>query len=582
MIKGAEIIYKKLVKNKVKDVWMYSGGAIMPLIDCFNNQNKINYYINTNEQNLGHSATGYARSLNKPGICIVTSGPGLTNLITPMLDAQNDHTPLIVFSGQVPLNVMGTQSFQEAPSTQITSAFTKWSYCVQNTNEINDVLDEAFKISMKGKKGVVHIDLPKCVLSNKIENIEINETIYDKEIFELLDTKKFNKIINIINNSERPLLCVGKGCNDGYLELKELIEKGNIPITTTLHGVGCYDENKDLSLKFMGMHGSYSANHAIQNADCIIALGTRFDDRIIGDKNNYAPKTKKAYKEKKGGIIHCNIDNNTFNSMIKTDYNINLDCKSFIEKLLPFIKYKNRDKWLNEINIWKNESGFIYEPVDYKIYSQDVLIELNKLIINMKKEKNKDYMFTTGVGNHQMFTAQFINFDKPNTLITSGSMGVMGFGLPAAIGVAIGNPNKDIINIDGDGSFLMTLSDLKTAKQYDLKNLKILILNNKTLGMVDIWEKLFYDNRITATDNSSCPDFYKVAKSFGLKSLVCNNKSDLIDILYKFLNTEGPILAEINVEHTPCYPLVAPGKSLNEMILWNTKNIEIDKTLPPS
>ena len=582
MIKGCDIIYKKLVKNKIKDVWMYSGGAIMPLIDCFNNQSKINYYINTTEQNLGHSATGYARSLNKPGICIVTSGPGLTNLITPMLDAQNDHTPLIVFSGQVPLNVMGTQSFQEAPSTQITKTFTKWSYCVQETNELNDVLDEAFKISMEGKKGVVHIDLPKCILTNEIDDFEINETMYNKEIYKLLNNEQLEHISNLINNSERPLLCVGKGCNDGYLELRDLIEKGNIPITTTLHGVGCYDENKDLSLKFMGMHGSYTANNAIQNSDCIIALGTRFDDRIIGNKNNYAPKAKEAYNENRGGIIHCNIDNNTFNSMIKTDYNINLDCKTFITQLLPNIKYNKRTKWLNEINIWKNEAGFTYEPDDNIIYSQDVLIELNKLIISMKKIQQKDYMFTTGVGNHQMFAAQFINFDKPNTLITSGSMGVMGFGLPAAIGVAVGNPNKDIINIDGDGSFLMTLSDLKTAKQYDLKNLKILILNNKTLGMVDIWEKLFYDNRITATDNSHCPDFYKVSESFGIKNLVCNKKMDLNKILYEFLNTEGPILAEIQVKHTPCYPLVAPGKSLDEMILWNTKNITIDKTLPPS
>ncbi len=582
MIKGCDIIYKKLVKNKIKDVWMYSGGAIMPLIDCFNNQSKINYYINTTEQNLGHSATGYARSLNKPGICIVTSGPGLTNLITPMLDAQNDHTPLIVFSGQVPLNVMGTQSFQEAPSTQITKTFTKWSYCVQETNELNDVLDEAFKISMEGKKGVVHIDLPKCILTNEIDDFEINETMYNKEIYKLLNNEKLEHISNLINNSERPLLCVGKGCNDGYLELRDLIEKGNIPITTTLHGVGCYDENKDLSLKFMGMHGSYTANNAIQNSDCIIALGTRFDDRIIGNKNNYAPKAKEAYNENRGGIIHCNIDNNTFNSMIQTDYNINLDCKSFIKQLLPNIKYNKRTKWLNEINIWKNEAGFTYDPDDNIIYSQDVLIELNKLIISMKKIQQKDYMFTTGVGNHQMFAAQFINFDKPNTLITSGSMGVMGFGLPAAIGVAVGNPNKDIINIDGDGSFLMTLSDLKTAKQYDLKNLKILILNNKTLGMVDIWEKLFYDNRITATDNSHCPDFYKVSESFGIKNLVCNKKMNLNKILYEFLNTEGPILAEIQVKHTPCYPLVAPGKSLDEMILWNTKNITIDKTLPPS
>jgi acetolactate synthase I/II/III large subunit len=579
LISGGQIIYRKLVKNNVKDVWLYSGGAIMPLIDCFNNQKEINYYINTTEQNLGHSATGYARSLNKPGICIVTSGPGLTNMITPMLDAQYDHTPLIVFSGQVALNVMGTQAFQEAPSTEMTKVFTKWSYCVKNTEELNDVVDEAFKVCMEGKKGVVHIDLPKCILTNKINEREINKTIYNKKIYENINNNKLNEICDLINNSDKPLLCVGKGCNEGYMELKELVEQGNIPITTTIHGVGCYNENNKLSLKFMGMHGSYTANNAIQESDCIIALGTRFDDRIIGNKSNYAPKALEAYKKKKGGIIHCNIDKKIFNSIIKTQYNVHMDCKEFIKKLLKKIKYKKRKKWENQINLWRKENGFIYEPKDNIIYSQDVLIKLNKLI----KIRNKDkYIFTTGVGNHQMFTAQFIDFTEPNSLITSGSMGVMGFGLPAAIGVSIGNPDKTVIDIDGDGSFLMTLNDLKTVYQYNLKNLKILILNNKTLGMVDIWEKLFYNNRITATDNSYCPDFYKVANSFGIKSMFCDNKKNLNSILYKFLAETGPILCEIKVKHTPCYPLVAPGKSLNEMILWNSTNIKIDKTLPPS
>ena len=550
----------------------------MPLIDCFNNQKKTNYYINTNEQNLGHSATGYARSLNKPGICIVTSGPGISNLITPMLDAQYDHTPLIVLSGQVPLNVMGTQAFQEAPAIELTKSFTKWSYCVKKTEELNDVMDEAFKISMSGKKGVVHIDLPKCILTNNINEIDVNETIYNKEIYENIDENKINEICNMINNSEKPLICVGKGCNDAYIELRELINKSNIPITTTIHGVGCYNENEPLALKFMGMHGSYKANKAIQNADCIIALGMRFDDRVIGNKNKYALKAIEAYNNKKGGIINCNIDNNVFDNMIKTHYNFNIDCKSFIRKIKNKINNKKRLKWELEINKWNKENGFIYEPKDNIIYSQDVLINLNNLIKNDKK----NYIFTTGVGNHQMFAAQFINFKEPNSLITSGSMGVMGFGLPAAIGASIGNPDKIIIDIDGDGSFLMSLNDLKTAYQYDLKNLKILILNNNTLGMVDIWEKLFYDNRITATDNSYCPDFYKVANSFGIKSLICNEKKNLKNILNKFLNEEGPILCEIKVEHTPCYPLVAPGKSLDDMILWNTKNINIDKKLPPS
>jgi len=582
LLTGGEIIYNKLVKNKVKDVFMYSGGAIMPLIDCFNNQKRINYYINTNEQNLGHSATGYARSLNKPGICIVTSGPGLTNLITPMLDAQNDCAPLIVLSGQVSLNNLGTQAFQEAPSVDITKCFTKWSYLVKSTEELNDVMDEAFKISMSGKKGVVHIDLPKCVLARKIEIKNINETKLLEDKYEDIDKNKIDEVAELINNSNKPLLCVGKGCNDAVDDLKEIVENGNIPITTTIHGVGCYDESKDLSLKFMGMHGSYVANKAIQTSDCIIALGSRFDDRTIGNKDKYAPEAEKAFKENRGGIIHCNIDKKIINSVIETQYNFNTSCEIFLRELKDKIKYKKRKEWINTLDIWKEENGFIYDEHKTKIYSQDVLITLNKLIKLLNKNKKEEYIFTTGVGNHQMFTAQFIDFTKPNQLITSGSMGVMGFGLPASIGVAIGNKDKTVIDIDGDGSFLMTLSDLKTVNQYNLENLKILILNNKTLGMVDIWEKLFYENRITATDNKYCPKLSNVSQSFGIKSLYCNQKKYLKSVLYNFLNTKGPILCEIDVNHTPCYPLVAPGEALDNMILWNTKINKIKNNLPPS
>lgn len=582
-ISGGQIIFNKLVKRGVKDVFLYSGGAVMPLIDCFNNQNKIDYYINTNEQNLGHSATGYARSKNKPGICIVTSGPGLTNLITPMLDAQNDSTPLIVLSGQVPLNAMGTNAFQEAPSTELTSVFTKWSYCVKKTEELNCVIDKAFDIALSGKKGVVHIDLPKCILANKInvnKKIECNNNNLINIIKKDDKNKDYDKlehIANIINKSEKPILCVGQGCNDYSKELTYFALKGNIPVTTTLHAVGVFNEEHSLSLKFMGMHGSAYANKSIQESDCIIALGSRFDDRTIGTKETYGLNAKKAGKENRGGIIHINIDNKTFNNIIDCDYNVNLDCGEFLNNITKNIKYKKRDKWMTNIKELKKEFPFKYDEDNYLIYSQDVLKELNKQI-----KIKENYIFTTGVGNHQMFAAQFIDFTSPKSLITSGSMGVMGFGLPAAIGCAIGNKNKTIIDIDGDGSFLMTLSDLKTVYQYDLKNLKIVILNNKTLGMVDIWEKLFYENRITATDNSFAPSFNNVAESFGLKSLYCNKKSDLKYIIKEFLEMEGPVLLDIKTTHTPCFPLVSPGKSLNDMFLWD-KLINIDKNnLPPS
>ena len=586
LISGGKIIFNKLIQNNVKDVWLYSGGAVMPLIDCFNNQKSINYYINTNEQNLGHSATGYAKSTGKPGVCIVTSGPGLTNLITPMLDAQNDSVPLVVLSGQVGLKSLGTNAFQEAPSVDLTKVFTKWSYCVKKTEDLPFILDKAFKISNEGKKGVVHIDLPKCIISNKIvesylhsNEIKISNLDSNYKLSNNNDNKMelIEMISKIINMSKKPVLCIGQGCNNYSKLLTAFANKANIPVTTTLHAVGVFNETKSLSLKFMGMHGSVYANKAIQESDCIIALGSRFDDRTIGTIDSYAPEARRAYNEKRGGIIHVNIDENTFNSIIKTNYNINMDCGLFLENILPFIKYRRRENWLEKINEWKSDYPFMYDENNKNIYSQDVLVELNKQI------KNKsNYLFTTGVGNHQMFAAQFINFEHPKSLITSGSMGVMGFGLPAAIGVAIGNKNKTVIDIDGDGSFLMTLSDLKTVYQYDLKNLKILILNNKTLGMVDIWEKLFYENRITATDNKYAPSFADVADSFGLKSLKCKKKSDLPIIINKFLNTPGPILCDISTIHTACFPLVAPGKSLDEMYLWNSEVKVDDNSIPPS
>ena len=593
LISGGKIIFNKLCQNNVKNVWLYSGGAVMPLIDCFNNQKNINYFINTNEQNLGHSATGYAKSTGKPGVCIVTSGPGLTNLITPMLDAQNDSVPLVVLSGQVGLKSLGTNAFQEAPSVDLTKVFTKWSYCVKKTEELPYVLDKAFKISMEGKKGVVHIDLPKCVLSNKIVMTHLHNSDSRNKI-EYLKCNNINSyyesfqnnkgkielieiMSKIINNSKKPVLCVGQGCNNYSEELTQLANNGNIPVTTTIHAVGVYNETNSLSLKFMGMHGSVYANKAIQESDCIIALGSRFDDRTTGSVDTYAPEARKAFMENRGGIIHVNIDESIFNSIIKTNYNINVDCGLFLKKILPLVEYKSRNDWLDKINQWKNDYPFIYDEDDKNIYSQDVLVELNKQI-----NDKSNYLFTTGVGNHQMFAAQYIDFEHPKSLITSGSMGVMGFGLPAAIGVAIGNKDKTVIDIDGDGSFLMTLSDLKTAYQYDLKNLKILILNNKTLGMVDIWEKLFYENRITATDNKYAPSFADVASSFGIKSLKCKKKSDLSKTINEFLNTEGPILCDVSTIHTPCFPLVAPGKSLDDMYLWNSEIKVDDNSIPPS
>ena len=553
------------------------------MLDQFYNQNKIKYYINTHEQNLGHAATGYARSTGKVGICIVTSGPGLTNMITPMLDAQNDSTPLIVLSGQVPLTAIGTNAFQEAPSVEITKSFTKMSELCTSIYDLNKMMDHAFYIATHGKKGVVHIDLPKCIISKQIDENSINNDIhyFNNNINRNGNDINFNKISNLINNSKKPVIYAGQGINHASKELTEFVEKSNIPITTTIHGMGAYDETKSLSLKFVGMHGNYTANKAIQEADCIIALGSRFDDRTTGNINKYAPNAIKAYDNGTGGIIQCNIKSHEYNPNMNINYSITSDCKSFLTTLNKYIKYNERSTWISYLNNLKQKYPFQtnFNLLNNKITSQDVLIELNKQL----NEKNIDYIVTTGVGNHQMFAAQFIDWKKPKTFISSGSLGVMGFGLPAAIGCGIGNPSKQIINIDGDGSFLMTMPDMKTLKQHNINNVKIIVLNNNTLGMVDIWENLFFDGRITATDNKHAPDFYKVAKNFNLKSSYCDSKLNLKKTINKLLNCNTNILAEFKVEHTPCYPLVAPDAALDDVIM-NKSDIQNINTnvLPPS
>ncbi len=583
MINGARIIYNKLVQKNTEKVFLYSGGAIMSLIDCFYNKKEIDYYINTHEQNLGHCATGYARASSKPGICIVTSGPGLTNMVTPMLDAQNDGCPLLVLSGQVPLSAMGTQAFQEAPSIEITKPFTKWSYCVKDINELEDVIEESYNIMLNGRPGVVHIDLPKCILNTEVDK-KFLETVtiqYNSSHIEINNKSDYNneitELVNMINRSKKPVLYIGQGCNNASTILRKLAKKNNIPVTTTIHGLGIFDETDDLSLKFVGMHGSVYANKAIQESDCIIALGSRFDDRTIGNLEYYAPNAIKASKENRGGIIHCNISNKELNNIVNVDYAVKGDCGVLINKIIDLIEINKREDWLSIIHKWKKQYKF--ESIrcnNNNINSQDVIIELNKQTPN-----KEDYIFTSGVGNHQMFAAQFIDWRHPRSFISSGSLGVMGFGLPSAIGVSIAKPDKTVIDIDGDGSFLMTMSDMKTAKQYDLTNLKVLVLNNNTLGMVDIWEKLFYSNRKTATDNSYCPSFAEVARPFGFKTLICDNKKDLQTTINTFLNTHGPILCECVVEHKPCFPLVPPGNALDN-IITNEDNITINNNSAPS
>ena len=502
---GSKIIYNKLLDHNVKNVFMYSGGSVMPIVDQFYN-GKINYFINSHEQNCGHAATGYAKSTGETGVSIVTSGPGITNMVTPILDATNDSTPLVVISGQVSQNVIGTNAFQEAPSTEITKSITKWNYCIESVDEIPEVMDTAFKIANHRKPGAVHIDIPKCISTSLYKSeIAVNNDRFPKVTpIKDIPISKVKEISKVINNSKKPIFYIGQGCVEAYSQLRNIAIKGNIPVTTTIHGNGIFDENHPLSLRWCGMHGSPVSNYCLQEADCIIALGSRFDDRTTGLVSKYAPKAIEA-----GGIIHVDIEPSQLGKIVNTNYALEGTCLDFLTKVEPYINYSERTNWMEFINTNKKQ-----HPFEYKVSKTDdlnmeyVLEEFNR------QTKDTDVIITTGVGNHQMQTYQYILSQYPKKILSSGSLGVMGAGLPYSIGAQIGNPNKLVIAIDGDSSFNMTLSDLKTIKENNLP-IKIAIMNNSSQMMVTIWEKLFYNERYTATNNKHNPNYPALANSFG-------------------------------------------------------------------
>lgn len=598
-LSGAQIIYQKLQEKKVKDVFLYSGGSIMPLVDCFY-QGPINYYINSHEQNCGHAATGYAKSTNRTGVVITTSGPGITNMVTPMLDAQNDSTPMVVISGQVGLNVIGSDAFQEAPATDITKPFTKWSYCIQNVEEIPEVIDYAFYLAQDRKKGVVHLDLPKCVSTKEVDidkefkqhnNCFIEDDYYyenkeqimvEKEYYEDL-VEKVKEVTEVINNSKKPIFYVGQGCVQAQENLKKVIYKNSIPCTTTIHGKGILSERDIHSLKWCGMHGLPAANYALQESDCIIAIGSRFDDRTTGNVEKYAP----IANEKKQ-IIHVDIEGEQFHKNVKSHYNIKADANVFLDILYNLIREDMRLNWMCRMAQLKNLYKFEYQiPLNNKINVPQVVSSINQYL----NKNNSDYHISTGVGNHQMMTYQFIEGLKSKRIHSSGSLGVMGAGLPYSVGIQIGNPESLVIDIDGDSSFMMTLGDLKTIRENNLP-VKIAIMNDSRQMMVNIWERLFFEGRYTATINSHNPDFGTLAESFGIKSFKCSDFDMLEETTRDFLDFSGPALCEYVVEPEICLPLVGPGKALDEMILFRDyhndnynekqKNMKYDKSQVPS
>ena len=590
-VSAKEIFYRSLKRNNVSHAFIYSGGSIMPLIDSLYDKD-IKYYVNSHEQNCGHALTGFSKSMldhSNKAIVMTTSGPGFTNIITPMLDMTNDSTPGVFITGQVPLSAVGTNAFQEAPSVDLSKHVTKFSKQITSIFDLEYYIDLAFKIAYSGKMGAVHLDIPKCVASTKVDTgayrfLKRNfNRDYDfkvsNSVLNILDRDNISFIHNIINKSNKPIIYLGQGCIDGYMLLREFAIKANIPVVSTIHGCGVFDEDHDLSLQWCGMHGNAAANYAIQEADCIIALGSRFDDRTTGAIEKYAPKCFESFKKGVGGIIHVNIEQNEINKVVKSHYNYNMSCKDWLNKVLDKIEFRERTSWINYIDSLKKKHQFKVNTDDNKLFMENVLIKLYEKTKHLKN----DVIFTTGVGNHQMQTYQYIKSHYPKKILSSGSLGVMGVGLPYGIGAKIANNDKMVIVIDGDSSFNMTLTDLKTIKENNIP-VKIAIMNNDAQMMVTIWEKLFFEERYTATLNERNPDFAMLAESYGIKSLKCDNVKDLDKTIDEFINCEEAILCEFKIEKDICLPLVGPGKALDDMVLPEnyTSEMTFSKGMAPS
>lgn len=567
-MKGSDIIYNA-IRKYTNSAFIYSGGAIMPLIDKFY-KSSFKTYINSNEHCTALSTVGYAKSTGKPGLCIVTSGPGITNCLTGITDAYTDSTPMVVLSGQVSTKNLGTQAFQEAPAVKMSKSVTKWSYQPRTTGELEKCIHDAFHIALSGKPGPVHIDLCKDLLVNEAIEYDYDTKIIDKDIEDEVEVNIMDiiEIAEVVNKSQKPIFILGKGCIECTDLIRDIVAKCNIPVTTTIHGMGIIDETSNLSLKFLGMHGNYTANKAVQNSDCIINLGSRFDDRITGDITKFAKKAK---------IIHCNIDKNDINRNVMADYSYVGTVNKFLYNIKPFLDKKDRHEWFSMIWTWKSQHKFNYKRLSYgSIKQQDIIIELDKYM------DKGNTIVTSGVGNHQMYASQFIDWTHPRRFLSSGSLGVMGAGLPYAIGAQIANPTATVIDLDGDGSFNMSLSDLITVARYKLP-IKMIVLDDACLSMVKVWEDLFYSKRFVATDLPRNINYCQLAESFDIKSIYCESRKDIQKSIIKLLKCKEPVLAHFKCETDYCFPLVPPGAGLDEMIL-DTQDIEIpsDINLPPS
>jgi acetolactate synthase-1/2/3 large subunit len=564
-LKGTEILLKVLEEEKVDIIFGYPGGAVLDIYDQLYKSN-LNHILVRHEQGAVHAADGYARATGKVGVCLVTSGPGATNTVTGIATANMDSIPLVVFTGQVPTGLIGNDAFQECDITGITRPCTKHNFLVRNVEELASTIKEAFHIARSGRPGPVLVDLPKNVMAAQTDYDPANVKFRNHEAVYKPAPKKMANLFDMLKTAKKPLIMTGGGVILGKAanELTHLARKYEIPVTGTLMGLGSFPGSDPLWLGMLGMHGTYYANMAISHCDFLLAIGVRFDDRVTGTIETFAANAK---------IVHIDIDPSSINKNVTVDLPIIGDTKATLKDLLRFLEehhYRqdldSRKTWLGEIAEWREKVPLTYCQNSEIIKPQYVIETLHKLT-------KGDALITTEVGQNQMWTAQFFQFDRPNSFISSGGLGTMGFGLPAAIGVKCAFPDKHVVDIAGDGSIQMNIQELATAAQYNIA-VKVVLLNNGYLGMVRQWQEMFYEKRYSYTDMTYAPDFVKLAEAFGVVGLRATKPAEVEAVLKQGLSINKPVLMDFRVSREECvYPMVYPGESISQMTLGSREMI---------
>jgi acetolactate synthase-1/2/3 large subunit len=564
---GAEIVFKCLEDQKVDHIFGYPGGAVLPIYDELKNHPSIKHILVRHEQGAGHAAEGYARSTGKPGVVLVTSGPGATNVVTALTDAYMDSVPLVCISGQVPTHLIGTDAFQECDTTGITRPCTKHNWLVKDINDLPRIMHEAFEVATTGRPGPVLVDIPKDIQFAKAKYFKPEkEKKLNGKVLNKFNQKEIDQLVDLMKKASKPVFYTGGGViNSGPKAselLRELVALTGFPITSTLQGLGAYPGDDNQFLGMLGMHGTYEANNAMHDCDLLINIGARFDDRITGKIDEFSPKSKK---------VHIDIDPSSINKIVKVDLAIVGDVSDVIKSTTKTLKKKNLNleksnkqkisKWWQQIQKWKTKQSLNFINSDKIIKPQHAVQRLYELT------KNQDTYITTEVGQHQMWAAQHYKFNKPNRWMTSGGLGTMGYGLPAAIGVQVAHPKKLVVDIAGEASILMTMQEISTAVQYNLP-IKIFILNNQYMGMVRQWQELLHEKNYSESYSEALPDFVKLAEAYGCVGIRAENPHELDEKIEEMINIDRPVIFDCRVDQVEnCYPMIPSGKPHNQMLL---------------